>query len=305
MQRRLQARHGQVHVDAALQLIPGAGGGEPGLRLPAQQALEPVPVEAARHDHQVIGDALALFPVAGGDHDLPRPGLDVQRPPGEGAEAVQLIEGRLGLDREHAPVGALEELAAVRFGQPGPVAWIGVETVLVEALAARVEDAAAGQHVDGRVPVALPGQGDHDPGGRLAAADDTDVPCPVAQLTQVLPVTAAVQDQRMTGRLARYRDRRAGAGHDDPVRFERAAAGQPEPPAAALGVQRGHLGHEGLGPALHRDLPQVGAPLVMRGPLAAAIHPVGVRAAGDQVPRPAVGHHGAGHRVRGRPQLGW
>ena len=148
--------------------------------------------------------------------------------------------------------------------------------------------------------VALPGQGDHDPGGGLAAADDTDVPRPAAQVIQVLPVTAAVQDERVIVWLAGHGDRRAGAGHDDPVRLERAAAGQPQPPAAGLGLQRGHFVSDDLGPALHGDFTQVRAPLAMRRPEAAAIHPVGVAASGDQVPRPAVGHHRVGHRARGR-----
>src|SRR5438034_729736 len=167
-------------------------------------------MEADRHDDQVIGDALALVTVLDGDDDLLVTRVDRYRPPGERTVAARGVENRLGLLREHAPVGAREELAPVRLGQRGPVPRVGVPAVLLMALSPRVEDSAAGQDVDDRPLVCLAQQADHDRGRRLAAADDTGVHGYLpAERGPGQPVAPPVEHPRMLMRLAVDADRRA------------------------------------------------------------------------------------------------
>ncbi len=75
--------------------------------LPAEQSLEPAGLEADRDDHEVVGDTFALGAVLHRDDYLPLAGVDRHCPPGERAKAARLVEDRLGLQREDAPVGAL------------------------------------------------------------------------------------------------------------------------------------------------------------------------------------------------------
>src|SRR5207248_10712289 len=110
VKRRAQVGPRQVNLDPPPQ--PGAGHGvaEPTARFAAEQGLEPASVEADRHDDQVVGATLALVAILDGDNDLLVAGFDGYRPPGERAVAARGVENCLGLLREHAAVGALEEL---------------------------------------------------------------------------------------------------------------------------------------------------------------------------------------------------
>ena len=128
MQRR-QAGHGQVEADAALEFAAAERWPVPGARGAGQQCLEPPPIEANGNNNGVIRDALAFLAVGDGHDHILLARLDCGRPPGKRAESARLVERRLGLQREHATIGALEKLAPVRLGQARPVGWVGVEAV--------------------------------------------------------------------------------------------------------------------------------------------------------------------------------
>src|SRR6266568_4132894 len=107
MKRRAQPGDGQIDLDPAFELGPGEPAVEPAARLAAEQPFVPAGLEADRDDDEVVGDTLALAAVLDGDDDLPLAGVDRHCPPGERAKAARLVEDRLGLQREDAPVGAL------------------------------------------------------------------------------------------------------------------------------------------------------------------------------------------------------
>src|SRR6478672_10129768 len=110
----------------------------------------------------------------------------------------------------------------MRFGQSRPIPGVGVETVLVIALAARIEHAAAGQDIDRGALVRLLQEADHDRGRRFTAADHAHV---LSELPLddplVKPVTASIENAWMLLRLAGDRDRGPGAGVDDAVSRDR------------------------------------------------------------------------------------
>src|SRR5262249_1308699 len=133
-------------------------------RLVIQQRFEPPTVEPDRNDDHVVDDPLAFVAVLDRDDDLSLPRFDLGRTPSQGPKAARLVEYRFGLQRKDTAVGALEELAPMRLGQPRPVGGVRVEAVLVVALPARIEDSAAGQHVDRRAPGRFLQQGDAHPG---------------------------------------------------------------------------------------------------------------------------------------------
>ena len=78
-----------------------------------------------------------MFVVVGdGHYHVVLAGLDRGGPPGKRAEASRLVECRLGLQREDAAIGALQELTPVRLGQTRPLSRVGVKAVLLVALTA-------------------------------------------------------------------------------------------------------------------------------------------------------------------------
>jgi len=137
MERRAHAGDRQIELDPLFELGPREPTVEPAASLAAEQPFEPASLETDRDNNEVIGDTLTLVAVLDRDDNLPIAGFDRRCPPGERAKAARLVENRLGLLREDAAVGALEELAPVRLGQPWPVARVGVEAVLVVAFPTR------------------------------------------------------------------------------------------------------------------------------------------------------------------------
>ena len=105
----------------------------------------------------------------------------------------------------------------------------------------------------------------------------------------------------MLRRLAVDADRRASTGDHHAVGPGRLPRLDGQPPPLAVHLQPDNLGGDDFSPRLFRDLAQVGTPLPVGGPQAAAVHPVGVGAPYDQVPLPAVVRHRRGDRGRGRP----
>jgi hypothetical protein len=134
MQPGPQARDGQVVADDPFQGRAGrrpAGGLADGLgqgvvAAAAEQGHEPQRVEADRHHHPVEGQPFPALVVVDLHDDLGLDRLQVGDPPGQGADQPGPVEQLLDLDREHAPVGALEELAAVPLGQLPPAGGVGV-----------------------------------------------------------------------------------------------------------------------------------------------------------------------------------
>ena len=98
-------------------------------------------------------------------------------------------------------------------------------------------------------------------------------------------------------RMPRNPDRRAGAGEDDPVGRDRLARLDRYPPLVAFGLEADHLAGNDLCLGSLGNLAQVCAPLSVCRSHAPTVDPVGVRAAGDQVPLPAeFGHSGGNGR---------
>src|SRR6266567_617014 len=292
VQRRAEASDRKVELDPAFELGSSEPGVEPAAGLAAKQPLEPAGLEADRDDNEVIGNPLALAAVLDRDHNLPLPGFDPHCPPGQRAKAARLIEHRLGLQREDAPVGALEELAPVRLSQAWPVTRIGVEAVLVVALPARIEDSAAGQDVDRRAPGRFLQQADDHRGCRLAAADHARTTGNLlAERSLGQPVAAPVVHARVLLRLAGDGDRRARAGEDDAVSPDRLPRLERQPPLLAVGLQADDLTGDDLGFRPVGDFTQVGTPLPMRRAQPAAIDPVGIHATRDQMPLPRSEEH--------------
>ena len=102
----------------------------------------------------------------------------------------------------------------------------------------------------------------------------------------VQPVAASVEHARVPLRLARYADRRARAGENDAVGPDHLPRAERQLPAVAGGLEACHLPGDDLGIRLAVDFAQVITPLPVRWAEAAAVHPVGVHAVRDQVPRP-------------------
>src|SRR5262245_57921646 len=136
MQWRTEIGDREVEADAPFEMSSHARSVQPTPRLVTQQRLEPTSVEPDRDDDQVVDDALPLVAVLDRDDDLSLSRLDRRRAPSESAKAAGLVEYRLGLQRDDAAVGALEELAPMRLGQPRPVGRVRVEAVLVVTLSA-------------------------------------------------------------------------------------------------------------------------------------------------------------------------
>jgi hypothetical protein len=92
----------------------------------------------------------------------------------------------------------------VRLRQSWPLAGIGIETVLVVALTARIEDPAARQHVDSRARVRHLQEIDDDRSCGLAAADHAHAlgDLLVLQPPTLEPVAAPVEHARVVVRLA-------------------------------------------------------------------------------------------------------
>src|SRR4029077_5680846 len=102
--------------------------------------MEQTSVEADGDDDEVVGDTLPLVLVLDRDDDVSVARFDRRCPSGKCAEPPRVIEDRLGLPGTHTSGGPLEELAPMGLRQPRPVAGVGVEAVLVVALAARIEN---------------------------------------------------------------------------------------------------------------------------------------------------------------------
>jgi hypothetical protein len=203
--------------------------------------------------------------------------------PGQGADRLGPGQQLLDLDREHAPVGALEELAAVPLGQLPPAGGVGVRVhaVLGEALAARVEHAVVGDQCDHRPLRDQAEQGAGDRAGGLAAADHAHLDRPAGgEGLARRPEAAAVQDAGMAVGLPGYPDRRPRTGQDQPVAVERqrlTGRGSPcrQPPAAVFQVDAHDLGRDRLYPELFGHPAQVPVPGTMVGTGLAAVDPVG------------------------------
>ena len=204
VKRRNHSCNREIDVDAPFETLTGKSAVEQVPSLPAEQLLEPMTVEADCNHHEVVGDSFALLAVLDGDDDLLLAGLDRRGSSGERAEATRLPESRFGPQREDAAIGSLEELSSMRLGQPRPLARIRVEAVLVVALAARVEDPAAGQHIDRRAFVRLLQETDHDRGRGLAASNHAHALGDLLVWRSVpQPVAVPVEHARMSVRLAR------------------------------------------------------------------------------------------------------
>src|SRR5262249_26561922 len=107
----------------------------------------------------------------------------------------------------------------------------------------------------------------------------------------VQPVVAPVEHAGVLPRLPCNLDRGAGSREGDAVSRDRFTRLDREPPLLAVDVELDHFAGDDLGFTLAGDLAEVGAPLPVRRPEAAAIDPVGVRAVQDQVLLPAVLRH--------------
>src|SRR5258708_10194211 len=104
VERRAEARDRQVELDPAFEYGAREPGLEPAAGLAPEQPLEPAGVEADGHDHEVVGDALALAAVLDRDDNLAFSGLDRHGPPGDRPKPPSLVEDPLALPRENPPV---------------------------------------------------------------------------------------------------------------------------------------------------------------------------------------------------------
>ncbi len=183
------------------------------------------------------------------------------------------------------------------IGQARPLPRVRVKPVLVVALTARVQHATSGQHVDRGALVAMLHQIDDHRRGSLATADNTDVlRALVVELARRQPVGPPVQDPGVIKWLAGHRGGRPRAGDDHAIGSHRVARLQRHLPAITAGnLQAGHDTADNLRLRRFGDFAQVYAPLAMRRPHPAAVDPVAVDAAPDQVALPAVPRHRRDH----------